>query len=125
MSEVTDERADDALDREQIEFLIGLDDGAGEVLAEIVGEYLAMAVELRAETQAAMDQGDLDAARRLAHTFKGASANVGARRLAEVCAEIEAYARNGDRRALAALPARFEHEYACTSTALRSVCKGD
>jgi two-component system sensor histidine kinase/response regulator len=43
----------------------------------------------------AVEEGDVDAARRTAHTLKGAAATLGASRLAEVAAGIESAARDG------------------------------
>ena len=83
----------DALDQEQIDLLLSLDDGAGEVLEEIVAEFLVMGVELRSQIAAALEANDGPTAQRLAHTLKGASANVGAAALAGVCASIEAQVR--------------------------------
>ena len=43
----------DPLDRSQIEFLLSLDDGQGEVLAEIVNEYLSVGNELTGASSSA------------------------------------------------------------------------
>ncbi len=87
MSSHTDVR--DPLDHSQIEFLLSLDDGQGEALAEIVDEYVTVSHQLRAEILRLLDEGDRDALERAAHTLKGASANVGAAGLADVCAGLE------------------------------------
>ena len=42
-----------------------------------------------------LGEGDCHAVERTAHTLKGASANVGATGLAEVCAQVEMRAREG------------------------------
>lgn len=85
----------DPLDRSQIEFLVSLDDGQGEMLAEIVGEYLVSGEECSTELVRLLGEGDCHAVERTAHTLKGASANVGATGLAEVCAQVEMRAREG------------------------------
>ncbi len=83
----------DPLDPSQIEFLVSLDDGQGEILAEIVREYLASSEECSSELGRLLGEGDCQAIERTAHTLKGASANVGASGLAEVCARLELGAR--------------------------------
>src|SRR5271167_1414626 len=76
MSSPTDTR--DPLDHSQIEFLLSLDDGQGEALAEIVQEYLLVCDEGYNELLRLVSEGDRAAIERTAHTLKGASANVGA-----------------------------------------------
>ena len=83
----------DPLDRAQIEFLVSLDDGQGEMLAEIVREYLVSSEECTTELVRLIGEGDCQAIERTAHTLKGASANVGASGLADACARLEAGAR--------------------------------
>ncbi len=83
----------DPLDRSQIEFLVSLDDGRGEMLAEIVREYLVSSEECATELVRLLGEGDGQAIERTAHTLKGASANVGASGLADVCARLEMGAR--------------------------------
>ena len=86
---VMSEVLSDALDRSQIDLLLSLDEGAGAALQEIVEEYLAMSEEGGVELLRALDDGDAHAVERAAHTLKGASANVGATALVDVCAAIE------------------------------------
>ncbi len=43
----------------------------------------------------AQQQGDLDALRRAAHSFKGSSANIGAHRLSDLCRQLEDGLVNG------------------------------
>jgi HPt (histidine-containing phosphotransfer) domain-containing protein len=91
MSSHTDMR--DPLDRSQIEFLLSLDDGEGAALAEIVAEYLTLGDAAYAELCRLRREGDWSTFERTAHTLKGASANVGATGLADVCASLELRAR--------------------------------
>ena len=108
MSSPTDTR--DPLDRSQIDFLLSLDDGEGNALAEIVSEYLAVSEEARTELHRQLREGDWNALERTAHTLKGASANVGATGLAEVCARLEAGARAAEHNAAADLLDQFDRE---------------
>ena len=73
---------------------MSLDDGEGAALAEIVDEYLTVSAEGRTELRRQLRDGDWDAVERTAHTLKGASANVGATGLADVCANLETRARD-------------------------------
>jgi HPt (histidine-containing phosphotransfer) domain-containing protein len=108
MSSHTDIR--DPLDRSQIEFLVSLDDGEGAALAEIVDEYLALSDDGSAELRRLLREGDPDAFERTAHTLKGASANVGATGLADVCAGLEHRARGRELDDAGALLDQFDAE---------------
>ena len=111
----------DPLDRSQIEMLLSLDDGRGEVLEEIVGEYLTMSEDGRAKLLRVLHEGDAPAAEHAAHTLKGASANVGASALADVCADIERHARQAQLEDAAGLAQRFETEFSRARAALQAV----
>jgi HPt (histidine-containing phosphotransfer) domain-containing protein len=115
----------DPLDRAQIDFLVSLDDGEGGALAEIVDEYLTMSAEGRTELHSQLRDGDWNAVERTAHTLKGASANVGATGLADVCASLETRAREArpdDTAELAAeLVDQFDEELTRVRAALETV----
>ncbi|HSZ37846.1 MAG TPA: Hpt domain-containing protein [Acidimicrobiales bacterium] len=83
----------DPLDRAQIDLLLSLDDGAGDALAEIVGEYRTVCWQGRDDLRRGLREGDHTAVAGTAHSLKGASANLGANDLAQVCAELEMHAR--------------------------------
>jgi HPt (histidine-containing phosphotransfer) domain-containing protein len=125
MSEITGELANDVLDREQIDLLLSLDDGNGKVLAEIVAEFLTTSADVRAQLLHAFGEGDLPAAQRASHTLKGASSNVGAARLAEVCAEVEARAGEAELDEAVGLIEQFELEYARALDALQGLNERD
>lgn len=114
----------DPLDRSQIDLLLSLDDGAGDALAEIVSEYRKVSWEGREDLRQELRDGDHEALASTAHSLKGASANVGAHDLAQVCAELEMHARQveyagsdefADREALME---RFETEFTRAQVAL-------
>ena len=119
MSSRTDVR--DPLDHSQIEFLLSLDDGQGHALAEIVNEYFSVSDQLRAEILRLLGEGDRDALERSAHTLKGASANVGAAVLADVCAGLELAAREAQLDDAAELMEQFEAEFDRVVAALQVV----
>ena len=114
----------DPLDRAQIDLLLSLDDGAGEALAEIVEEYRTMSWEGGDDLRRELRDADHTALARTAHALKGASANLGANDLAQVCAELERHARQvelvgSDEFADAnALMERFEAEFTRVQVAL-------
>jgi len=114
----------DPLDRAQIDLLLSLDDGAGEALAEIVGEYRTVSWQGRDDLRRDLRDGDHTALAHTAHSLKGASANLGANDLAQVCAELEMHARQvelvgSDEFADAdALMERFEAEFTRVQVAL-------
>ncbi len=113
--------AGDPLDRSQIELLLSLDDGQGEALVEIVNEYLILSGQVRAELLRVLAEGDRDALERTAHTLKGASANVGASGLADVCAGLEQHARQEELRDASELMEQFDAEYSRVHAALQVV----
>ena len=82
----------DPLDRSQIDLLLSLDDGAGEALAEIIGEYRKACWQGRDDLRRELRDKDHTALACTAHSLKGASANVGAQDLSLVCAELEMHA---------------------------------
>jgi CheY-like chemotaxis protein len=92
---------------------IGEDDPA--FLDSLVGEYFGDAQTLVDDLGYAFETGELDLARRVAHTLKSSSAMMGARHLSEVCARVEHLLREGDapgaRAAGAAVPARFAESH--------------
>lgn len=91
------------------------------LVAAVVAIYLDDA-PLRLEQMAAgLGCGDADALRRAAHALKSASANVGARRLAGYCREIEAGAPRGNMPMCRSLFAAAQEEYRRVAAALREI----
>jgi two-component system sensor histidine kinase/response regulator len=76
--------------------LLELLGGDREAAEEIAHEFLTDLPLQVAALRAALDGGDQDAARRQAHTLKGASANVGASALRAVALRVETAAAEGD-----------------------------
>jgi HPt (histidine-containing phosphotransfer) domain-containing protein len=121
MSNATNGLTTAVLDRDQIDLLCSLDDGAGELLEEVIGEFFLVSDDLRAQLLAAVGDADVPVAQRAAHTLKGASANVGAARLAQVCAEFDALAPGTNASEASALVERFDAEYVSAVGALRTL----
>ncbi len=118
MSSHTETR--DPLDRAQIDFLVSLDDGEGGALAEIVDEYLTVSAEGRTELHRQLRDGDWNAIERTAHTLKGASANVGATGLADVCASLETRAREAQPRRRRRVGRRLVDQFDAELTRVRA-----
>ena len=114
----------DPLDRSQIEFLVSLDDGQGEMLAEIVREYLASSEESSTELVRLLGEGDREAIERAAHTLKGASANVGATGLVDVCAGLEMRAHERQLGDTTALMEQFVEDSTACGPRWRSLSRG-
>jgi len=62
--------------------------------ARIIDTYLAELPRLVAQLQGAVGRGDRDSLHRAAHTLKSSSANMGALRLSQLCADLEARSRD-------------------------------
>lgn len=112
------------LHQSQIDMLLSLDDGEGEALGEIVGEFLMMAEQGRVDLFAALGRHDSDAIARTAHTLKGASANVGAAHLADLCDGIERQARGDELHEVGATLGKFEAEFGRVADALHGLSAG-
>ena len=91
---------------------LSLDDGAGETLSQIVSEYVRVTTEGCGDLLRELDEGDSGALECTAHTLKGASANVRASGMADLCAGLELRARHAQLDDAAELMERFEAEFA-------------
>jgi HPt (histidine-containing phosphotransfer) domain-containing protein len=64
-------------------------EGEADFLTEMIDLYLTDAPLLVDRAQRSLREGDLQAARKAVHSLKGISGNLGARRLAELCQQVE------------------------------------
>ena len=86
-----------ALDPQAVEQLRQLDPGgANRLILRVVEAYRGSAEKLVPQLHDAMARGDLAGVRRVAHTLKSSSANVGASQLAQLCASVETMVRTGE-----------------------------
>ncbi|MEW5882531.1 MAG: response regulator, partial [Pseudomonadota bacterium] len=69
--------------------------GAPRLLERLIRTYLDTAAKLATDAERALERDDATALRQAVHTLKSSSANLGAARLAQRCAELEALARAG------------------------------
>jgi TMAO reductase system sensor TorS len=88
---------DAPLDAGTLEAIRALDgQGSAEVLKKVIDIFFREMPPMLQSLHEAASQGDAVALQRTAHSLKSGSANLGARRLAELCRELEATARSGD-----------------------------
>jgi two-component system sensor histidine kinase/response regulator len=122
--EAADRHPSDPLDRTQIELLLSLDGGEGETLGEIVQQYLTHGEKGLHELRRVLTEGDVESLERAAHTLKGASANVGASAMVELCAALETSARAEELDAANGLMERADREFARVQDALELLTAG-
>ena len=88
-------------------------------LAEVIDVFLQTIPRRLDDLRQAHARLDADSVRALAHSLKGASAQIGARGMADLCVQIEAVVRGGDVSALGDLLTALEADYAVVSASLR------
>jgi HPt (histidine-containing phosphotransfer) domain-containing protein len=67
--------------------------------------------ERLAALKVATDKGDLQTVRRVAHTLKGSSGNMGASRMSRLCLDLEQAGESNDLSAAASITERLEGEF--------------
>ena len=85
-----DTPAEDVLDSEVMAGLDGLDSPDSWEVSELVGTFTETAATRLGQMRRAMEAGDIAEVEALAHSLRGSSLSFGARRMAELCAELEA-----------------------------------
>jgi len=105
------------LDPARLAMLRELDGGDGELLTAVVSEFVGDSTRQLVAVSTGLRQGDPHVVERAVHTLRGASANLGATTLADLCGELEALARAA---ALAMAPdlldsIRAEHGRVCSA----------
>ena len=106
-----------ALDMEQVGELIDLDDTLA-VLADFVNMFTEQSPARLAALRSAFVAGDFEEVGRVAHNFKGACANLGAVRAAEVASLLERAGRDRDGSAMAGWIDDLDARYAEARDAL-------
>ena len=91
-----------------------------EAVRETIALFMSGGERSLAALREAQRQGDLEALARAAHTLRGRCAIIGARRMAELSAQLEDLARCGPRDGIAELLDKLEGEYANTRSALEA-----
>lgn len=87
----------DVLDMSVIDELLSLsDDGDPELLLDLIGMFLADGPSKLQSIVEGLGSNDLDMIERAAHSLKGSSGNLGARRLQHVCEQMQVASRTKD-----------------------------
>ena len=103
--------SDNVIDVARLELLVQLDRGGGDLLIEVLNQYLEdTSARMITLHQAIADQ-EMAKVTEVAHSARGASANVGATMMAALCGRIEALSREGDIAGCSALTAVVEGEF--------------
>jgi two-component system sensor histidine kinase/response regulator len=110
---------DGRLDRGIVQGLMAIDDD-GTLMDELVAAFLRIAPERLAAIRAAAP-GDAAQLERAAHSFYGTCSNLGCRRMADLCARLEAMARSGSLEGAPALAEELEDEYALVRPAVEAL----
>jgi CheY-like chemotaxis protein len=117
-------RSDDPLDDAALETLASSLGGGGEgwaAVRELIDAFLEDAPTDMEGLRRAVERGDAEETRRLAHTLKSSGATVGARTLSELCRQLEALARQGALNEASHLLERAEREWERVREALEAV----
>jgi CheY-like chemotaxis protein/HPt (histidine-containing phosphotransfer) domain-containing protein len=113
-----------ALDASVLESLRALErPGAPSLVERVVTTYLDSSPSQLAEAREALGRGDHAVLRRVVHTLKSSSANVGAVRLSELCRGLEAGARDSMPDGAEARLAQIELEYGRVREDLQSLTR--
>jgi HPt (histidine-containing phosphotransfer) domain-containing protein len=89
------------------------------VVAQIIDNYLEEAPQLLQAIRVAVARGDTAALKQAAHTLRGASANLGAIALSQLCKTLEAMGDTGIAAGALAVLSQVEAEYATLKVALQ------
>jgi CheY-like chemotaxis protein/HPt (histidine-containing phosphotransfer) domain-containing protein len=103
---------------------LGEDDGGNQFVVTLIAEYLVEAAARIAALMAASSSGDALALGRTAHSLKGSSSAVGARKLAALCDECETLVRDAALAGTPDLVIAIDHEFARVTDALRIISAG-
>ena len=88
-------------------------------LAEVIDVFLQTIPRRLDDLRQAHARGDAESIRAVTHSLKGASAQIGARGMADICVQIEGVVRDGDVAGLGELLTALEADYAVVSASLR------
>ncbi|HYP28954.1 MAG TPA: response regulator [Blastocatellia bacterium] len=94
--------------------------GDSDPLSELIDLFLDDSAKRLASLRDARKANDSRAFYRAAHTLKGSSGNMGARRMASICDYLEEAGRNGSLEGLGLLLATLEEEFAAVTRALEA-----
>ncbi|MEK7807552.1 MAG: Hpt domain-containing protein [Chloroflexota bacterium] len=114
----------EAIDRAVLKELRSLQgEGEPDFIAELFETFRGDAPTLITAMRTAATQGDADKLRQAAHSLKGSSANLGAKPLSAISAEVEKMGRAGVMTGVAEKIDQIEQEYARVLKMLESESK--
>lgn len=120
--ERTAERAAATIDHDVLRRISAIGGGtSGDLLSRVVGSYLEAAPAMLDALRRAVETTDAKALSAAAHRLRGSSAQLGAARVAELCAGLE-HNGNGSGRPPAALLRELEEEFGRVRDALEEEC---
>jgi CheY-like chemotaxis protein/HPt (histidine-containing phosphotransfer) domain-containing protein len=108
-----------AVDSQALENLRVLGGTNQRFLSELIDIFLQESVERLSRLKEAVTKNEAEAVRRLAHTQRGASMNLGAQRLARLCDELET-SNGSEPQAMLEMIDRIEREFVQVNRALES-----
>ncbi|UNU23304.1 response regulator [Microcoleus vaginatus] len=92
-------------------FCSSIDEDSTKILSLLANCYFEESLKLLQAMKLAIDQGDTQALKRVAHTLKGSSANLSAAPLAQLCGRLEVMSTSGELDRASTLLAQIEGEY--------------
>jgi HPt (histidine-containing phosphotransfer) domain-containing protein len=111
--------ADESLDLIVVANLRKLEAASGRaIIAQLLASFSTVTPSRLAALRAAIATGDAYAINMEAHTLKGSSANMGARRMARLCGDLEMLSQTDDLTHAASILVYIEIEFACVRMAL-------
>jgi two-component system sensor histidine kinase/response regulator len=120
------ESHEDPLDRKVISGLRGLQgEDETDIVAELAGMFLDDARPRLSALEEAVLSDDAPAVERLAHTLKGSSANMGARGMSALCAQLEDVGAAGDLSQGFRLLEQLKGEFARVDRAFEAEIRGE
>jgi len=106
------------LDRSVLEGLREL--GDADLLTELVNLFFEDVPPQLASLREAVESGDAPSVERVAHTLKGSCSNMGATKMAAICAELQDIGSFEDLAPAPELLERLEAEFGCVRPALEA-----
>ena len=87
------------------------EEGEPDLLNELIEQFLTNVPPQLVVLREAVEAGDAHSVERIAHTLKGSSANMGAKRIGAICAKLEKMGHSEDLAAAPGLISRLEGEF--------------
>jgi CheY-like chemotaxis protein/HPt (histidine-containing phosphotransfer) domain-containing protein len=99
--------------------------GAHDAVMRILEMFQTRSAQRSCELSTAIENGDLEQTRRLAHAFKGSAANVSAARVSDVAGQIETAAGQGRHETCRELYSRMSDALDCCQTEISRLLSGE